>query len=103
MQAKLLVRRRAVYRLGLFAEIVMWRLPRVMPDRQHSFKYRLALIDGGICVLRYDNEAGKGDHRHHGDLEESYSFSTIEALLHDFDADVRRYVDEHPHHRQSDP
>jgi hypothetical protein len=67
------------------------------------FKYRLDLIDGGIRILRYDDEAWKGDHRHHGDLEESYSFSTIEALLDDFDADVRRYVDEHPHHRQSDP
>ena len=103
MQATLLVRRREVYRPGLFAEIVMWRLPRVMPGNEHSFKYRLALIHEGICVLRYDNEAGKGDHRHYGGLEEGYSFPTIEALLDDFDADVRRFVDEHPHHRQSDP
>jgi hypothetical protein len=102
MQAKLLVRTREVYRLGLFSEIVIWQLPRVLPGSRHSLKYRLALVDGGVCVLRYDNEAGKGDHRHHGVLEEVYVFSTIEALLADFDAEVRRYRDEHPHHRQPD-
>lgn len=102
MQASLLVRRREVHRLGIFAEIVIWRLPRVLPGSLHVFKYRLALIHDGICVLRYDNEAGKGDHRHYGGLEENYPFSTIETLLDDFGADVRRYVDEHPHHRQPD-
>ena len=95
----LLVRRREAHRLGTFAEIVIWRLPRVLPGSLHAFKYRLARIDEGGCVLLYDNEAGKGDHRHDGGLEETYSFSTIEALLADFDADVTRYLDEHPHHR----
>jgi hypothetical protein len=32
----------------------------------HELWYRLALVVGGKCVLRYDNEAGKGDHRHVG-------------------------------------
>lgn len=27
-------------------------------------KYSLARVADGACVLRYDNEAGKGDHRH---------------------------------------
>jgi hypothetical protein len=35
-------------------------------------------------VLRYDNETGKGDHRHVGDVETSYSFSSYEKLLTDF-------------------
>jgi len=30
----------------------------------HSFKYRLAHVVRGVCVLRDDNEAGRGDHRH---------------------------------------
>ena len=30
----------------------------------HPFKYRLAFIVNGKCILRYDNERGKGDHRH---------------------------------------
>jgi hypothetical protein len=39
-------------------------------------------------VLRYDNESGKGDHRHVSDVETLYTFSTYETLLADFWADV---------------
>ena len=42
----------------------------------------------GICVLRYDNESGKGDHKHAGDKEVEYTFTTPEALLDDFWKDV---------------
>jgi hypothetical protein len=38
----------------------------------------------------YDNEAGKGDHRHLGLREEPYMFTTVEALIADFLADVER-------------
>jgi hypothetical protein len=31
--------------------------------------------------VRDDNERGKGDHYHHGDREEAYTFTTIEQLL----------------------
>ena len=102
MNATLLVRRRAHYGEGLFSEIVIWLLPRMLAGSDHAFKYRLALIHDNVCVLRYDNEAGKGDHRHLGSEEEPYPFATMERLLADFDSDVRRYVDEHAHHRQPD-
>lgn len=36
------------------------------------------------CVLRYDNEAGKGDHRHVGIVETEYRFIGAERLLADF-------------------
>lgn len=42
----------------------------------------------GQCVLRYDNEAGKGDHKHIGNEENDYSFTTAEQLLKDFWVDV---------------
>jgi hypothetical protein len=42
----------------------------------------------GECVLRYDNELGKGDHRHFGDRERPYRFSTPERLMADFSADI---------------
>lgn len=45
-------------------------------------------------VLRYDNEAGKGDHRHRGNLEEPYRFSTPRQLLKDFNDDITRWRDE---------
>ena len=99
MKATLLIRRRERQRPGTFTEIVIWQLPRRLPGSEHRYKYRLALIDREKCVLRYDNESGKGDHRHLGNQETTYHFTTIERLLEDFDADTRTYLDEHPHHR----
>jgi len=96
MKATLLLRRRERLRPDTFAEVVVWRLARRIPASEHGYKYRPALIDRLECVLRYDNEAGKGDHRHSGDAEEPYRFTTIEPLLEDFDADIRSYLDEHP-------
>ena len=34
--------------------------------------------------MRYDNDAGKGDHRHIGANEEPYDFVSAERLLADF-------------------
>ncbi len=99
MKATLLVRRRERQRTGTFTEIVIWQLPRRLPGSEHRYKYRLARIDREECVLRYDNESGKGDHYHRGVEEAAYRFTTIEQLLEDFDADTRKYLDEHPHHR----
>ncbi len=99
MKATLLVRRRENKRSSIFAEIVIWQLPRRLPGSEHRYKYRLALVDREECVLRYDNESGKGDHRHRGTQETAYHFTTIERLLEDFDADTRSYLDENPHHR----
>jgi len=42
-------------------------------------------------VLRYDNEAGKGDHRHVGDVETEYRFTTPDQLLADFWRDVDQW------------
>ncbi|HUZ63819.1 MAG TPA: DUF6516 family protein [Acetobacteraceae bacterium] len=99
MEAVLVFWQRVELGAGTFNEIVIWRLPRRLPGSDHPYKYRMALIEAGVCVLRYDNEAGKGDHRHVGDREEPYEFTTIEQLLGDFEASIRRYLDGHPHHR----
>jgi hypothetical protein len=45
-------------------------------------------------VLRYDNEAGKGDHKHIDAEEVAYAFSTVERLVTDFFQDVTRWRDE---------
>jgi hypothetical protein len=34
-----------------------------------------------MCVVRFDNEAGKGDHLHVGDQERPYVFTSTETLL----------------------
>jgi hypothetical protein len=91
MRAELLLDERHVLDEATFVEIVVWRLPRQTRGSPHRFKYRLALVHQGLCVLRYDNEAGKGDHRHVGQREERYAFSDTDTLLADFWRDVEAW------------
>lgn len=91
MKAVLLVDTRVVYSETAFAELVLWRLPTSARGSTHGFKYRLAYVVGGECVLRYDNEMGKGDHRHHAGREYSYRFTNPEKLLADFRHDIERW------------
>ncbi len=74
-----------------FVEIRVWRLPQPLPPSDHNYKYRLAYIVAGNCVLRYDNERGKGDHRHLGQEESPYFFSSPEQLLADFNREIMRW------------
>jgi Family of unknown function (DUF6516) len=91
MRAELLFDERHVLDIGMFVEIIVWRVPRPLRGSSHRFKYRLVLIADGICVLRYDNEAGKGDHCHIGKTEKRYNFKNPEVLLTDFWNDVDRW------------
>ncbi len=95
MKAKLLVRQRVEVHDRAFAELVIWQLPTPSTGSSHTFKYRLAYVVDGVCVMRYDNEAGKGDHRHEGETESIYEFSTPRQLMADFLDDIRRYNHEH--------
>ena len=74
----------------------VWVLPQVSVERPHGLKYSLFCGDEKTCLVRYDNETGKGDHRHYGTHEEPYAFTTLEALLEDFNADVTRLIKEQP-------
>lgn len=94
MKASLLLRRRLVFREDSFAELVLWSLPAPLPGSTHAFKYRLAYVRAGLCLVRYDNEAGKGDHRHVRDRESAYRFSTPAQLIADFLKDARSADDE---------
>lgn len=91
MKAEQLVSTRIVYAESAFAELVLWRLPKPLAGSAHDYKYRLAYVVRGACVLRYDNEAGKGDHRHVGPTERRYRFTTPEQLLNDFQKDIARW------------
>lgn len=95
MRATALVQRRVVPAPDAFAEVLIWQLPKPVPPSVHSFKYRLAYVVSGTCVLRYDNERGKGDHRHVGADESPYVFLTPDKLASDFIADIARWNDEH--------
>lgn len=75
-------------------EMVIWDLPGPSADRSQGIKYRLYCGKGGRCLVRYDNETGKGDHVHYGDRESKYAFKDWEQLLVDFLADVARLTGE---------
>ncbi|TAJ92249.1 MAG: hypothetical protein EPO31_11580 [Gammaproteobacteria bacterium] len=91
MKATELFQQRIVYAENRFAELLLWRLPKPSPGSKHYFKYRLAYVVDGTCVIRYDNEAGKGDHCHWGRKERKYEFSSPELLLADFQEAIERW------------
>ncbi len=88
MKAELLIRERVVYPDGALVQMVVWRVPRPTPPSPHRFKYSFVYIVAGRRVLGYDNERGKGDHRHFGDQEAPIAFTSIEDLLARFTAEV---------------
>ena len=88
MNATLLLNVRHPVTTDAFVELVVWRLPSPLSGSRHDYKYRLALVVSGICVLRYDNEPGKGDHKHMSEKEFPYPFTTPQTLLDDFWKDV---------------
>ncbi len=91
MPAELLLRERFQLADDAFAELRIWRVPVNVRGSAHDYKYSLAYVVAGECVLRYDNEAGKGDHRHRGGREAIYRFTTPERLLADFWSDVDQW------------
>ena len=91
MKAIELVRNRVVFSDVSFAELVLWELSKPLAGSVHRFKYRLAYVVRGVCVLRYDNEAGKGDHRHFSGRERPYAFTDPDALMAAFQTDIARW------------
>ncbi len=90
MQAKLVYRNKIVNADGI-TELVIWELPAKTPDRPHGIKYRCYHGDKlGRCIVRYDNESGKGDHKHIGKKEIPYEFVSVEKLMRDFLYDIHQ-------------
>lgn len=75
---------------GAIVEMVILEVPAPVLGSAHSLKYSLYYGRGGERLVAYDNERGKGDHRHYGDVEEPYAFTTVEQMIADFTADVER-------------
>lgn len=90
MKAEIIVADKIVLDDGAIQEMVIWRVPTPIPPTRHGFKYRLFYGFPGQRLVAYDNERGKGDHRHIEGREESYFFADWETLIDDFLADVAR-------------
>lgn len=94
-KATLIFRRRIDFPDDCLLEGIVWLLlEKPVPGSQHLFKYRLYYGCEGRRDIGYDNERGKGDHKHYGEREEPYVFSTPEKLLEDFFADVKALREE---------
>lgn len=91
MPAELLLLERHQISQDSFAELRVWRVPSPVRGSAHVYKYSLAYVVAGQCVLRYDDEAGKGDHRHLGPNEVAHFFRDPAQLLNDFWSDGDRW------------
>lgn len=91
-KATLILDTKTVLQDGRILQRKIWQLPKVEAERSHGFKYRLYCGQKGQTIVRYDNETGKGDHRHVGlqELETVYVFTSLVQLLKDFAQDVER-------------
>lgn len=90
MAARKLFHRKRWLPDGAIVEMVIWQLPTSDKERPHGLKYRLYYGKGGKRIVGYDNERGKGDHKHVGDVEHSYRFISVRRLMADFLADIKR-------------
>jgi hypothetical protein len=88
MKAVLIYRKTDIRSDGIKLEMVIWQLPAPTPDRPHGLKYRLWAGRDGKTLVRYDNESGKGDHKHVGRAEKPYVWRGMSTLVEDFLNDV---------------
>jgi hypothetical protein len=89
MAAELVEEDRLYFNDESFADITIWKVPQPVRGSSHYFKYRLAFVFRDKCVLRYDNEAGKGDHKHIDEQEFPVQFVDLEKLRTDFFKDIK--------------
>ena len=94
MKAKRIFYDKAVLPDGAIVEMTIWQLPKTSSERPHGLKYSLFYGRDGLRIVGYDNERGKGDHKHVGEMETRYRFVSVEKLVADFLADVERATNE---------
>jgi len=95
MKADLITRFRNISGNGTGIEMVVWRVSEPVPPSEHQYKYRLVYIERGLRLIGFDNERGKGDHKHVGGTELPYIFTTVDRLIDNFIEEVERWKQEH--------
>jgi len=94
-KASLFYHARRDYPDGTIIQIRIWKIPETNDERPHGFKYSLFFGRPGERLVGYDNERGKGDHKHIKGPEYPYNFTNIDQLFADFRRDiaiVRRHL-----------
>jgi Family of unknown function (DUF6516) len=87
--AELVFEDREVLADGSIIQMRIWRVPAPVPPSSHRFKYSLFYGWPGKRVVLFDNERGKGDHKHIREVETPYPFEGPDKLIEDFKAAVR--------------
>lgn len=90
MRAVRVFHQKYLMRDGAIVEMTIWQVPQPVRGSRHRLKYWLFYGYPGTRIVGYDNEIGKGDHRHLGGAEVAYRFIGVERLIADFLADVKR-------------
>ena len=88
MKARLLTRIKEAYGRGTI-EGVIWEVPTSTQPSVHRIKYRLVYVVDGERVVGYDNERGKGDHKHIRGTQTPYGFKDVPTLIRDFLQDIK--------------
>ena len=88
MKATLIIRDRRILADGAIIEVVIWQVPTPVPPTTHGLKYRLFYGRDGERIVGFDNERGKGNHKHVLGVESPYGFTTLAQLLDDFEAEI---------------
>ncbi|MFP5513749.1 MAG: DUF6516 family protein [Alphaproteobacteria bacterium] len=87
-KAALLLSRKTVYDDGSIVQVRVWSVTAPVPPSEHRYKYSLFYGRHGERIVGYDNEKGKGDHKHIRGQEVPVRFETIERLIDEFFTDV---------------
>ena len=88
MPARRIVDDKRHYDDGAVMQVLVWEVPKSVPGSAHRYKDRLYYGYPGRRLVGYDNERGKGDHRHVGDSVQPYVFISLERLFEDFLSDI---------------
>ncbi len=90
MKARLILDTKTVLSDGRIIQRKVWSLPQPTQDRPYALKFRFYCGKAGKTIVRYDNESGKGAHRHVGvdEIETAYKFVSLVQLLKDFEHDI---------------
>ncbi len=94
MKARRIFHDKSILPDGSIVEMTIWQLPEATPERPHGLKYSLYFGHEGERFVGYDNERGKGDHKHIRDAEFPYQFVDVDTLVADFIADIERIRNE---------
>jgi Family of unknown function (DUF6516) len=89
MKATLAFHDKQVLPDGAIVEMNIWQVAEPVCGSAHTLKCSLYYGKDNKRLVGYDNERGKGDHRHIEDGQERYMFTSVEQLIADFLADVR--------------